>query len=191
MATAIVSKPSSPSKWFSKLTLPRLRPSKSNVSSPRSTSGTNPMTPKDKTRKMDQLREVFRYFDSDGDGKISGHELRSYFASIGEYMSHEQAQSVINDLDTDADNLMDFDDFVKLMEPDQGGDDDDDEDLRRAFEMFEVEKGSGCITPKGLQRVFGRLGEERSYEECVTMIQNFDLDGNGVLDFHEFNQMMA
>ncbi|XP_042507816.1 probable calcium-binding protein CML41 [Macadamia integrifolia] len=198
MSTVIVSKPSSPSKWFSnksfKLSLPRLRSSKSNVSSPRASQTdqliTTPKTPKNRSRK-DQLREVFRYFDSDGDGKISGYELRSYFASIGEYMSHEQAQSVINDLDSDADNLMDFEDFVKLMERDHQGGDDVDEDLRRAFEMFEVEKGSGCITPKGLQTMFSRLGDERSYEECEVMIKKFDLDGNGVLDFHEFNQMMA
>ncbi|XP_042487624.1 probable calcium-binding protein CML41 [Macadamia integrifolia] len=205
MSTAIVSKPSSPSKWFSnksfKLSLPRLRLSKSNVSSPRASSPSSPssqtheltkvpVTPKGCPSRKDQLQEVFRYFDSDGDGKISGYELRSYFASIGEYMSQEQAQGVINDLDTDGDNLMDFDDFVKLMERDhdQGG---VDEDLRSAFEMFEVEKGCGCITPKGLQRMFSRLGDERSFQECEAMIQKFDLDGNGVLDFDEFNQMMA
>ncbi|XP_043712119.1 probable calcium-binding protein CML41 [Telopea speciosissima] len=194
MSTAIVSKPSSPSKWFSnkspfKLSLPRLRHSKSNVSSPRSSS--SPFTPKGRSSRKDQLQEVFRYFDTDGDGKISGYELRSYFASIGEYISHEQAQGVINDLDTDGDNLMDFDDFVKLIERDndQGGD--QEEDLRSAFEMFEVEKGCGCITPKGLQKMFSRLGDKRSQEECEAMIQKFDLDGNGVLDFHEFNQMMA
>ncbi|XP_043710774.1 probable calcium-binding protein CML41 [Telopea speciosissima] len=207
MSTVTVSKASSPSKWFSNksfklISLPRLRPSKSNVSSspknnsssPQGSSGSNipPLmsTPKDRSRK-DQLRQVFRYFDSDGDGKISSYELRSYFASIGEYMSQEQAQGVINDLDTDADNLMDFEDFVKLMERDDQSGKEEDEDLRRAFEMFEVEKGSGCITPKGLQRMFSRLGDERSYEECKAMIQKFDLDGNGVLDFHEFNQMMA
>ncbi|KAJ4962596.1 hypothetical protein NE237_022535 [Protea cynaroides] len=199
MATATVSKPSSPSKWFSnktrsfRLSLPRLRPSKSARESPSESSVSTPtITPKSRSSrsKKDQLLQVFRYFDGDGDGKISGYELRSYFASIGEYVSHEQAQGVINDLDTDGDNLMDFDDFVKLMERDQGSRDEED-DLKRAFEMFEVEKGCGCITPKGLQRVFSRLGDERSYEECEAMIQKFDVDGNGVLDFHEFNLMMA
>ncbi|KAF8410630.1 hypothetical protein HHK36_003162 [Tetracentron sinense] len=193
MATLRVPKPS---KWFSntsfKLSLSPRHPKSNTLSPPvspptpkESPSPVSPPTPKDDTRK-DVLREVFRYFDGDGDGKISSLELREYFASIGEYMSHDAAQGVISDLDMDGDNLLDFEEFVRLMERD-GGDD----DIRNAFEMFEVDKGSGCITPKGLQQMLNRLGDTKSYEECVAMIRIFDLDGNGVLDFHEFNQMMT
>ena len=108
-------------------------------------------------------------------------------------MSHEEAQGLIQDLDSDGDNLLDFQDFTKLMmksssEGGNGGDDED--DLRKAFEMFVWEKGSGCITPKGLQRMLHRLGDDKSYDECVAMIGAFDIDHNGVLDFNEFHQMM-
>ncbi|XP_004509234.1 probable calcium-binding protein CML41 [Cicer arietinum] len=135
------------------------------------------------------LRDVFRYFDGDGDGKISAYELRSYFGSIGEHMSHEEAEKVIDYLDGDGDNLLDFNDFNKLMK----GEGRDDQDLRKAFEMFvwDEKEGCGCITPKGLQRMLHRLGDDRSYEECVVMIDAFDIDHNGVLDFNEFHQMMA
>ncbi|XP_043712397.1 probable calcium-binding protein CML41 [Telopea speciosissima] len=198
MATT-VSKPSL-GKWFSnnksfRISFERLYPSKSDLSSrnfslPKSeliaTTTTPRSTPRDRSRK-DELREVFGYFDTDGDGKISAHELRSYFASIGEYISLKEAQGVINDLDADGDNLINLEDFMKLMEREGGHD----EDLRRAFEMFEVEKGSGCITPKGLQKMFRRLGDEISHEECKAMIKIFDVDGDGVLGFHEFQQMMA
>lgn len=136
--------------------------------------------------KEDDLREVFRHFDTDGDGKISAPEIRAYFGSIGDYMSSEEAQVVISDLDTDGDDLLDFNDFVRMMNRESH-----DDDLRRAFEMFEIEKGSGYITPKGLQTMLDRLGAPRSHDECVAMIQVFDVDGNGVLDFNEFHQMMA
>ncbi|KAI4387300.1 hypothetical protein MLD38_005143 [Melastoma candidum] len=138
-----------------------------------------------------ELREVFCRFDEDGDGKISALEIRSYFASVGEYMSHEEAQGVINDLDTDGDGLVHFEDFVRLMRMDGRDGGGSDEDLRKAFEMFELEKGSGCITPKGLQAMLGRLGEKRTHGECEAMIRAFDIDGNGVLDYNEFNLMMA
>lgn len=195
MATDSVPKSS---KWFSNKSLRlslnscsgrwKSSPTSSSPNSPMSMSmSISPRTPKNSTRE-DELREVFRYFDSDGDGKISALELRAYFASIREYMSYEQAQTVINDLDSDGDNLLDFQDFLKLMKREP---EDDDDDIKQAFEMFEVEKGSGYITPKGLQKMLHRLGDAKSYDECVAMIHVYDIDGNGVLDFHEFHLMMA
>lgn len=189
MATEKILKPS---KWFSNKSFrlislqgQRSRPSNSTLSSPMSPSTTS----KNYSSREDEVKEVFRHFDGDGDGKISAFELRSYFGSIGEYLSHEEAQGLIHDLDSDGDNLLDFKDFTKLMKSE--GEDGDDEVLRKAFEMFEWEKGSGCITPKGLQRMLHRLGDDKSYDDCVAMIHAFDIDHNGVLDFNEFHQMMA
>lgn len=172
------------SKWFSNKGLRiSLRRHRSNSSSSSPDSPMSPCTPK-KLAKEDELKEVFRHFDGDGDGKVSALELRAYFGSIGEYMSYEEAQGAIDDLDTDGDSLLDFQDFLKMMRPEG------DEDLKKAFEMFELET-KGCITPKGLQRMLNRLGDSKSYDECVAMIQVFDIDGNGVIDYHEFYQMMA
>ncbi|XVF61961.1 hypothetical protein PTKIN_Ptkin08bG0177400 [Pterospermum kingtungense] len=188
MATTKVSKAS---KWFSKknlmLSFHRLR---SESSSRRlSFPGSSPPSPRTqkRTEKAEAvMKEVFYFFDADGDGKISALELRAYFGSIGEYMSHEDAQGVIDYLDSDGDSMLDYQEFLKLMKRD-----DADDDLKKAFEMFELEKGDGCITPKGLQRMLNRLGYAKSHDECVSMIQVYDIDGNGVLDFHEFHQMMA
>ncbi|XP_054808802.1 probable calcium-binding protein CML41 isoform X2 [Prosopis cineraria] len=171
-------------KWFSNTSLrlslgrskskPARSRSSNSLTSPTSSSSS---TPKPVTRE-DELREVFRRFDGNGDGKISALELRSYFGSIGEYLSHEEAEGVIRDLDSDGDSLLDMEDFMKLMKKEEG-----DEDLKKAFEMFEWEKGSGCITPKSLQRMLHRLGDDKSYDECEAMIHAFDVDRNGVLDF--------
>ncbi|GMI89731.1 calmodulin-like 41 [Hibiscus trionum] len=186
MEIASISKP--PTKWFNKglrLSLPRLRSKlKSSRSLPPPPTACIPPTLVNNA-KEEVLRAVFRRFDSDGDDKISSKELIAYFVSIGDKISTEEAQRVIKDFDNNGDDLMEFKDFVKLMEGDNEGD-----DIRRAFEMFEVDKGSGCITPVGLQQTLNRLGDVKSYEECVAMIRMFDLDGNGVLDFHEFQQMM-
>ncbi|KAJ0096682.1 hypothetical protein Patl1_28854 [Pistacia atlantica] len=164
---------SKPSKWFSnkglRLSFPRRRSkSRSTSSSPTSPISQGESTTK-KPSRDDELKEVFRHFDGDGDGKISALELRGYFASIGEYMSYEDAQGAINDLDTDGDNLLDFQDFLRLMQGEK----------------------KGCITPKGLQNMLNRLGDSKSYDECVAMIQIFDIDRNGVLDYQEFYRMMS
>ena len=64
---------------------------------------------------------------------------------------------------------MDFGEFIKLM---QGNNEVDDGDLRRALEMYEVDKGCGCNTPRGLHlMLINCIGDVRSYEDCVDMIQ--------------------
>ncbi|KAJ8530898.1 hypothetical protein K7X08_023779 [Anisodus acutangulus] len=172
--------------------LARLRSnsSSSSESSPRTTPKSSPNISRRNSSREDEFRGVFRHFDTDNDGKISAFELRAYFGSIGEHMSHEDAQEIIDELDTDGDSFIDFEDFKKLLVQKEGSTEDD-ESLKSAFEMYELEKGCGRITPKSLQRVLSRLGDPKSYDECVTMIQVYDTDGNGELDYHEFRQMMT
>lgn len=179
MATAVVSKPS---KWLSHKTLklisfPRLL-SKPSSSSPSPSLCNN----------QEKLEQVFNHLDADKDGRISSQEISAYFASIGESVSDEEAGKVIKEFDMNGDNYLELGEFVRLMEA--GGKEVDD-DIRRAFEMFEVDKGCGYISPRGLQLMFNRLGYLKSQDECAIMIGVFDLDGNGVLDFNEFHHMMT
>lgn len=90
-------------------------------------------------------------------------------------MSSSDAQTAIAEFDENGENLLEFTEFVKLMEREK---ETEDEDLKRAFEMFEVDKGCGCIIPKGLQQMLNQLGDSRSYHECASMIRAFDLGGN-------------
>ncbi|KAL9260309.1 putative calcium-binding protein CML41 [Drosera capensis] len=194
-----------PSKWFcakvpqlknlSKPKSPKSPLTSTASSSPSPRSNSSSFKSLSRSRE-DELKDVFDHFDMNKDGKISAYELRAFFGSIGEHMSHEDAQGVIDDVDSNGDGMLGFRDFSRLM----GGKigvgienvprDDGDDDLKKVFEMFEEEKGSGRITPKGLQRMLDRLGDSKSYYECVAMIQNYDTDGNGELDFHEFHQMI-
>ncbi|XP_043692782.1 probable calcium-binding protein CML41 [Telopea speciosissima] len=166
MATAVVSK-ATLSKCFSNksfvLSVHRLQHSK-------------------KQSRNDELQQIFRHLDANGNGKIEGSEIRSYLASKREFMSPEEAQAVTNELDAaGGDSLvLSFDDFAMLMER-QGGDD----DLKRGFQMF-AGKRSGSITSEDLQRT-----NKLSNEECKSIIKAFDLNGDGVIDFPEFQQMMA
>ncbi|XP_039061579.1 probable calcium-binding protein CML41 [Hibiscus syriacus] len=184
---------SNPSKWFSNkgiwLSLPRFRSklkSKSSTSLLLSPPSIPPPTLLRNTTREEELQVVFRQFDNNEDGKISSEELSAYLTSIGDNVSENEVRRVIEDFNDNGDNLPGFKEFIKLLEGGNEGDD----DIKRAFEMYEVDKGCGCITPVGLQQMLGRLGDAKSYEECKAMIGVFDLDGNGALDFHEFQHMM-
>ncbi|XP_021758017.1 probable calcium-binding protein CML41 [Chenopodium quinoa] len=187
------------SRWFSnvglRISLHKKKSKGSTSASSSSSSGSPrsplpppsiPFGPTGRSRE-EELREVFRHFDMDNDGMITALELRRYFNSIGEIITEEEAQEVIDELDSDNDGMLEFKDFVKLMDSKEGAD----EDMKKVFEMFEHEKGSGRITPRGLQRALNRLGDSKSFKECASMIRVYDTDGDGELDFNDFHQMMA
>ncbi|KAL7081593.1 hypothetical protein ACP275_14G049300 [Erythranthe tilingii] len=197
MAISGITKPFS-SKVF-KLRFPRRLRSKSTPPPGSSSSGggSGIGTPKSAGCKEDEFRQVFRFLDADGDGRISAAELKAYFASVGDSVSHEEAEKIIGELSggggEGSNLLLGFGEFVRVVELRDGGDYGGDSVvvLRRAFEVYEEEKGSGCITAEGLREVLRRLGDVRSVEECRAMIGVYDLDGNGVLDFDEFYKMMT
>ncbi|CAL4927547.1 unnamed protein product [Urochloa decumbens] len=123
------------------------------------------------------LQRIFQHFDRDNDGKISGAELRAFFVSMGDDMPASSCGY-----------MLDFAGFVALMEREGGQ---EEEDLRRAFEVFNAVESAGRITARGLQRVLAQLGDKRSVADCEAMIRAYDVDGDGGLDFHEFQRMMS
>jgi len=137
-----------------------------------------------------ELREIFRHFDRDMDGRISGRELREFFASMDDGGLAALGQGLDGVGGGGEDLMLGFEDFVRIAES-KGGEEEEREDLRRAFEAFEAVKGSGRITPRGLQRVLSQLGDEPSVAECEAMIRAYDDDGDGELDFHDFHRMMS
>ncbi|KAL2346349.1 hypothetical protein Fmac_000349 [Flemingia macrophylla] len=166
-------------KWLFKISFPCIGPPPTPKPMPR---------PKSLAPAHESLKAVLDHLDADKDGKISSTELIDYFTSVGESVSPRVTERVVNEFDSDGDQLLDLGDFVKLMKQEEIHMEDV---LRSAFHMFEAHKGCGRITPQGLQQMLRQLGDVKSHDDCVAMIQPFDLDGNGFLDFHEFQQMMS
>ncbi|KAI3974947.1 hypothetical protein MKX01_005058 [Papaver californicum] len=136
----------------------------------------------------DAIERVFVYLDEDGDGMISFLELQRYVAAVrGEVV---EVDEVVKLLDTDGDGCLGLDDFVKLMD---GSSEEEEEkmiiELKEAFEMFLMDRYE-CITPKSLRKMLNQLGESKSIGECGVMISQFDLNGDGELNFDEFKVMM-
>ncbi|XP_059314965.1 putative calcium-binding protein CML19 [Lycium ferocissimum] len=134
-----------------------------------------------------ELGRVFRYFDEDGDGKVSPAELRRCMKAVGGELSVEEAEMAVRLSDSDGDGLLGLEDFTKLMEEERNKE----SELIGAFEMYEMEGSGGYITPKSLKRMLSRLGESTSIDKCKDMIRRFDLNGDGVLSFDEFKVMMT
>ncbi|KAH6835108.1 calmodulin-like 38 [Perilla frutescens var. hirtella] len=91
-------------------------------------------------------------------------------------------------MDSDGDGLLCLVDFVKIVEG--AGEEEKQRDLKAAFELYAPE-GSACITPTSLKKMLRRLGQRKTVDDCKNMIACFDLNGDGVLNFDEFEVMMS
>ncbi|PON67421.1 Parvalbumin [Trema orientale] len=64
-----------------------------------------------------ELREVFEFFDTDRDGKISAEELLSFFTAVGDdRCTLEDCRRMIDAVDKNKDGFVCFEDFSVMME---------------------------------------------------------------------------
>ena len=63
----------------------------------------------------EELVEVYKVFDVDGDGKISREDLVRKFGDLGETLTMEEAAQLIKTADRTKDNYINFTEFVKVM----------------------------------------------------------------------------
>jgi len=64
------------------------------------------------------------------------------------------------------------------------------EEVKEAFALYD-KNGDGTITTKALISVMRSLGKNPTEDETEDLINEVDLDGNGVIDFIEFLEMVA
>ncbi|KAM8807358.1 calcium-binding protein 4 [Eudromia elegans] len=63
-----------------------------------------------------ELRIAFREFDANGDGEISGAEMRAAVgALLGEQLKAQEVDEILRDVDLNGDGRVDFDEFVMML----------------------------------------------------------------------------
>ncbi|XP_051127750.1 uncharacterized protein LOC127249133 [Andrographis paniculata] len=134
------------------------------------------------------LKEAFRLFDKDGDGRITVEELGAVIESLGQTATNEELNDMISEVDTNRNGTIEFSEFIHLMARTMK-ESDAEEDLREAFDVFDEDK-NGFISATELGHVMMNLGEKLTDEEVDQMIKEADLDGDGLINFHEFVKMM-
>ena len=59
--------------------------------------------------------KAFRLFDDDDTGKINFHNLRRVAKELGENMTDEEIQEMIDEADRDGDGEINEDEFMRIM----------------------------------------------------------------------------
>ncbi|XP_052176156.1 probable calcium-binding protein CML27 [Diospyros lotus] len=138
---------------------------------------------------MEELRNVFKRFDANGDGKISVTELVQVMDALGSNTSESEVKRMMEEIDTDRDGFINLDEFASFCKS-AGHGDDGVRELKEAFELYDQNK-NGLISATELHQILNRLGEKCSVQDCTRMIQTVDSDGDGHVSFEEFKKMMS
>jgi len=63
----------------------------------------------------DEIREAFKVFDGDGNGFISRTELRHVMLNLGEQVSEEECDAMVDEADIDGDGCINYEEFYSMM----------------------------------------------------------------------------
>mmetsp|Transcript_22420 Transcript_22420/g.35199 ORF Transcript_22420/g.35199 Transcript_22420/m.35199 type:complete len:502 (-) Transcript_22420:256-1761(-) len=127
------------------------------------------------------LRKVFSAIDDDGNGVITLEELRMAMRMEGMEAMEAEVMGLMQGIDLDGNESLDYQEFlaavvdrnVFIRE----------ENIRVAFQYFD-KQGQGHIQPADLVDIFG------SVQHAEEAVRGIDLNGDGVIEYEEFKQMI-
>ena len=64
---------------------------------------------------LEEIRKAFRLFDDDETGRISIKNLRRVAKELGETMTDDELQEMIDEADRDGDGEISEEDFIRIM----------------------------------------------------------------------------
>ncbi|XP_060585615.1 calmodulin-like [Ruditapes philippinarum] len=67
------------------------------------------------TEPEEQLREAFKVFDKDGNGKLNANELKQSMTNLGERLSKEDIEYMIKMADVTGDGNVNYEEFIRVM----------------------------------------------------------------------------
>ena len=141
---------------------------------------------------VDEIRQAFDLFDTNGTGKIDPKELKAAMQSLGFDSKNPTIYTLIADLDTPEaakNGGVNFDDFVGSIN-NKLGDKESKEGIHRIFELFIDDPNSDTITLSSLKKIAQELGENMSAEELKDMLERASSNGTE-LTFDEFYEIMT
>ncbi|KAK7240595.1 calcium ion binding protein [Aureococcus anophagefferens] len=128
---------------------------------------------------IEEIREAFNLFDTDGSGTIDPKELKAAMQSLGFEAKNQTIYQMIGDIDKDNSGTIDFEEFLDMMTAKMR------EDIQKVFNLFDDDQ-TGHITLRNLKRVAKELGETMSDAELMEMIERADTDNDGEISPDEF-----
>lgn len=139
------------------------------------------------TSEIRGLIELFQCLDVNGDGLLTVDEFKlSVQSMVG--VEEGYIQEMMNSVDADGSGVIDFSEFVAAtLEKETYAK--NHAALLRAFRCFDQDDG-GSLSMEEIAETLCMEGEENA-EDVASFFKEVDLDGDGVMDYGEFYQMLS
>ena len=135
---------------------------------------------------IEEIREAFAMFDTEGSGTIDPRELKAAMHSLGFEKKSPTVYEMICDLE-DKGNECDFDEFLDAISSKLGNRETKD-GIDRIFDLFDDDK-TGTINLNNIRRVAKELGETMSLDELKEMLQRASSNGEEITREDFYNIM--
>jgi Ca2+-binding EF-hand superfamily protein len=138
---------------------------------------------------VEEIREAFNLFDTEGNGSIDIRELKTAMSSLGFETKNPTIFQMISELERELPGAVDFETFLDGVSG-KLGDKESRSGVQKIFNLFDVDR-KGSVAFKDLKRVARELGETLSDEELREMIERADSNGDGEISFEDFYLIMT
>ena len=133
------------------------------------------------------MKECFDIFDQDHSGYIDLKEMEKLIHDMNLESNPEKILELTQNLDTDKDNKIDFQEFLNLLNV-YDFDYEDETQLNKIFNKFADSKEG--ITVDDFQRMSDLAGESYTREQLENMVKFADWNKDDAIDFGEFKNVI-
>ncbi|KAJ3414507.1 Centrin-4 [Chytridiales sp. JEL 0842] len=132
---------------------------------------------------MQEIREAFELFDTDGSGSISNKEWRVAMRSMGFEPTMEESKAMMREMDRDGSGSIDFEEFFGMVSKHQ-------KESTSSIAPTTPHSTKKKITATHVKKIAGIVGEEFTDEEIREMVEEADRDADGEITEEDFLRVM-
>ena len=135
-----------------------------------------------------EFKEAFKLFDTNGDDEISSQELGDLMKKLGLKPTESELADMINEIDYDGSNSIDFQEFISLISR-KMAEDGIEKELGEAFKIFD-NSGNGTMEADHFKKIIKDLSNNLTDDEIKDMLAEADPDGDGRIQFTDLINIM-
>ncbi|TNV75245.1 hypothetical protein FGO68_gene10885 [Halteria grandinella] len=133
---------------------------------------------------INECRDKFKMFDSEGRGTITVRELGVVMRQLGVNPTDEELQEMIQEVDESGEGEITFQQFISIMAH-KMKDADSEQGTLEAFRVFDKER-TGFISRGELKSILMTMGQLMTEEEAEDLLEETQSNPEGNIDYMQF-----